>query len=86
MWKNIWPLLLLGAVGYAYYTGWDPLQDIVRPTSPSPHSQTTQAGGPALARQAQQMPQMMHDIGGEVASGGPAQAARAAAQRVAGGN
>lgn len=25
MWRNIWPILLLGAFGYAFYTGWNPL-------------------------------------------------------------
>jgi hypothetical protein len=82
MWKNIWPLLVLGALGYAYYTGWNPLAGVV----PAPgHSPGTQAGGPAVVREIEQMPQALQEIPNLSGSAaGPAKAARQAAQQAAG--
>ena len=56
--KNLWPLLLLGAVGYAFYSGM--FADMM---PEAPHSNGT-AGGPAVVRQVEQMPDMMHDMAG----------------------
>src|SRR5262245_4172962 len=63
MWKNVWPLLVLGGLGYALYTGWNPLAGTVHPKSPG-----MQAAGPGVVREVQQMPQMMHDMGGNPSS------------------
>jgi hypothetical protein len=81
MWKNIWPLLILGAVAYAYYTGWDPLAGMAHPTQMSPG---TQAGGPAVVREVQQAPLMMQDMAADGSGAGSAQAAGAAARRALG--
>ena len=79
MWKNIWPILVLGALGYAYYTGWNPLAGWL----PAPaHAPGMQAGGAPVVREVEQAPQAlqeMPDVSGSAA--GPAQAARQAAQR-----
>lgn len=84
MWRNIWPILILAGLGYAYYTGWNPLGGWV----PAPtHPGNMQAGGPAVVREVEQMPQAMHDMPDvSGSSAGPAQAARQAAQRGLGGN
>jgi hypothetical protein len=85
MWKNIWPILVLGVLGYAYYTGWNPVAGWLPEPRRSPG---TQAGGPAVVREVEQMPQQalqeMPNVTGSAA--GPAQAARQAAQQAAGGN
>ncbi len=84
MWKNIWPILVLGALGYAYYTGWDPLSG--RLPAP-PHHPGMQAGDPAVVREVEQVPQAIHEmpnVSGSAA--GPAQAARQAAQQAVGGS
>ncbi|MFI5394601.1 MAG: hypothetical protein ACHQ9S_03620 [Candidatus Binatia bacterium] len=84
MWKNIWPILVLGAMGYAYYTGWNPLAGRL----PVPaHSPGTQLGGPAVVREVEQVPQALQEMPNVTGSAaGPAQAARQAAQQAAGGN
>lgn len=84
MWRNIWPILLLGAFGYAFYTGWNPLAGWL----PEPrHAPGTQAGGPAVVREVEQMPQALQEMPNVTGSAaGPAQAARQAAQQAAGGN
>ncbi len=84
MWKNIWPILLLGALGYAYYTGWNPLAGWMPERGRPPG---TRAGGPAVVREAEQMPRALVDMPNVTGSAaGPAQAARQAAQQTAGGS
>ena len=82
--KNIWPILLLAALGYAYYTGWNPLAG--GPPAPM-HRPGMQAGNPGVVREVEQVPQAIQDmpnVSGSAA--GPAQAARQAAQQALGGN
>jgi hypothetical protein len=84
MWKKIWPILVLGALGYGYYRGWDPLAGWL----PAPaHPPGMQAGGPAVVREVQEVPraiQEMPNMSGSAA--GPAQAARQAVQQAVGRN
>lgn len=84
MWKNIWPLLVLGAIGYALYAGWIPLPgDSSEDTGP-PLAERG-AGGPAGVREVQQMPDAISDHGRAVHNpGGGARVGRAAADRARG--
>lgn len=83
MWKNIWPILVLGALGYAYYTGWNPLPGWL----PAPaHPPGMQAGGPAVVREVEQVPQAIHEMPDtSTSAAGSAQAARQAVQQAVGG-
>jgi len=81
MWKNIWPLLILGAAAYALYTGWNPF-----PGGDSEDAEVVErsagAGGPAGVREIQQMPDAISDHGRAVHnSGGSASGGRAAKDR-----
>ncbi len=58
--KNLWPVLVVAALAYAFYTGWNPLAGMM----PAPRQPNTQAGGAAVVRQVEQMPQAMNDFGG----------------------
>ena len=84
MWQKIWPILVLGALGYAYYTGWNPLAGRL----PGPvHPPGTQAGGPAAVREVEQAPQAVQEMSNMTDSAaGPARAARQAVQQTLGGH
>jgi hypothetical protein len=81
--KNLWPILVLAGLAYAYYTGWHPLAG--RIPAPS-QAQGRQAGGPAAVRAIQEVPQAiqeMPDVSTSAAS--TARAARDVVQRTVGG-
>jgi hypothetical protein len=83
MWKNIWPILLVGGLAYAYYTGFNPLRGrMPAPTYPP----GMQAGGAGPVREIEQVPQAiqeMPDVSTSAAS--TARAARDVVQQTLGG-
>jgi hypothetical protein len=83
MWKNIWPLLLVGGLAYVYYTGFNPLRGMM---PASTHPPGMQAGGAAPVREIQRVPQAIHEIPDVSRSAaGTAQAARDVVQKTLGG-
>jgi len=84
MWKNIWPVLVLGGLAYAYHTGWNPFAGLA--AAPT-HPPGMQAGGAAPVREIQQVPQAIQEMPDvSTAAAGTARAARDVVQRTVGGS